>query len=137
MRRVATSQESVVLFESPRRLVSLLEELAAACGPDRRVAVARELTKVHEEIRRGTLPELVEYYSEHSPRGEVSVVVEAAPGLGNEADLGAEAIRLAGDLLRGGMKPSAAAREITSRLNLARNDAYRIVQDLADTTTDE
>ena len=56
--RVSQATESVVLFESPHRLVALLVALAEVCGPDRLVSVARELTKIHEEVRRGTLAEV-------------------------------------------------------------------------------
>jgi 16S rRNA (cytidine1402-2'-O)-methyltransferase len=70
LERVADSAETVILFESPERTGALLEDLAAVCGPERPVAVARELTKVHEEFRRGTLGDLVPYYREQAPRGE-------------------------------------------------------------------
>src|SRR6266702_4517360 len=72
---VATSEWTVVLFEAPLRVTELLEDLAAACGGERRAAVARELTKVFEETRAGTLAQLAGYYAETPPRGEVTVVV--------------------------------------------------------------
>jgi 16S rRNA (cytidine1402-2'-O)-methyltransferase len=130
--RVAGSAETTVLFESPQRLADLLDALADACGPDRPAAVARELTKLHEEIVRGTLQEMIAYYRQHPPKGEVTVVV--APVAESEAksadaDLEVEARGLAARLLAGGMKPSAAAKELTARLDLARNDAYRVVQE--------
>lgn len=132
LERVAASRESVVLFESPQRLVRLLEDLAALAGGGRRVAVARELTKLHEEWFRGTLDAAAAYYGQHPPRGEVSLVVapaqEAAP---DSADLEAEARALARALLDGGGKPSAVAREVATRLALPRNTAYRIVQEAA------
>ena len=135
LERVAASEETVVLFESPNRLVGLLEALAEVCGPDRRVAVARELTKLHEEFVRGTLAEAATYYSEHPPRGEVTVVLEpvSRPGPGKEAaaeDREGEARELAAQLLSGGTKPSQVAKEVARRLDLARNDAYRIVHEL-------
>jgi len=135
--RIASSQESVVLFESPHRLVALLERLAEACGPERRVSVARELTKVYEEFTRGTLAEVAAYYRERPPKGEVTVVVAPAEIPTSTPDLEAEAIRTAGELIRDGMKPSAAAKELSNRLGLARNDAYRIVHDLEGNTNDE
>lgn len=131
LERVAGSRESVVLFESPRRLVRLLEDLSAACGGERRVAVARELTKVFEEWFRGTLSAAAAYYRQHPPRGEVSLVVgpvEDEAGAG-AADVEAEARELAGKLLAEGGKPSSVAREVAGRLALPRNTAYRIVQE--------
>lgn len=130
LERVATSRETAVLFESPKRLVELLEALAEACGPDRLVAVARELTKIHEEVRRGTLAEVAAYYQKNPPLGEITLVV--APAAGHDvAERAEEARSLAQELLEGGMKPSHAAKEVAARLDLARNDAYRIVHDLA------
>src|SRR5256714_5145899 len=72
---VAKSEWTVVLFEAPLRVTELLEDLAAACGGERRAAVARELTKVFEETRAGALTELAGYYAAAPPRGEVTVVV--------------------------------------------------------------
>ena len=137
LERIAVSEETTVLFESPGRLVALLESLSEACGGDRRVAVARELTKVHEEFVRGTLAEAVCYYRERPPKGEVTVVVAPAANDARQEDRVEEARRLAGELLGAGMKPSAAAREVAERLDLARNDAYRIVHDFRGHTTDE
>lgn len=132
LERVAASRDSVVLFESAQRLARLLGDLAAHCGEGRRVAVARELTKLHEEWCRGTLAEALAHFGERPPRGEVTVVVgpaeDEAPGT---ADLEAEARALARTLLEAGTKPSAAARQVASRLALPRNTAYRIVQEIA------
>lgn len=127
--RVAEAEETVVLFESPERLINLLEDLQAACGGDRRVAVGRELTKLHESVVRGTLSEVFRYYQREAPRGEVTVVVEGAPVLPvDEADRDA-ARTLAMALLGEGESPSRAAREVSRRLRLPRNLAYEIVQE--------
>src|SRR6266542_3950809 len=72
---VAQSEWTVVVVEAPLRVTELLHDLAAACGAERPAAVARELTKVFEEARAGTLAQLAGYYAETPPRGEVTVVV--------------------------------------------------------------
>ena len=64
-----------ILYESPYRLAKCLRQLAVVCGYDRPACVARELTKLHEEVRRGTLDELAVYYEEKGVKGEVVVVV--------------------------------------------------------------
>lgn len=128
--RIAEAAETTVLFESPQRLVRLLDDLEARCREGRRVAVARELTKVHEEFVRGTLREVAGYYRERPPKGEVTVVVGPVDPEAAEVDRTAEAVRMAKELVGGGMRPSAAAKEISARLDLARNEAYRIVHDL-------
>jgi 16S rRNA (cytidine1402-2'-O)-methyltransferase len=132
LERVAVSTETVVLFESPQRIVRLLEDLARECGPERAVAVARELTKVHEELRRGSLAEVASHYREDPPRGEVTVVVAPGDSGVSEVDRASrlDAARgLALELAAEGVTPSAAAKEIAYRLDLSRNDAYRIVHD--------
>jgi 16S rRNA (cytidine1402-2'-O)-methyltransferase len=131
LERVASAQETVILFESPQRLVQLLDALAGACGSARRVAVARELTKLHEEVLHGTLAEISTYYRENPPRGEVTLVVEPAPEPDATSDEHLDEARgLAAELLGRGERPSQVAKEVTERLDLARNAAYRIVQDL-------
>ena len=70
---------TVVLYESPHRLAKLLAQLAEVCGAERPAAVARELTKLHEEVRRGTLGELHAWYAaQPKVRGEIAVVVGGA-----------------------------------------------------------
>lgn len=130
--RIVGAEETVVLFESPERLARLLDDLASRCGHERRVAVARELTKLHEEVFRGTLAEAERYYREGA-RGEVTVVVEPTrtprPG---SAEVDREAGRLlARALLDDGARPSRAAREVAKRLGIPRNTAYTLVQEEA------
>ena len=136
LERVADAPETIVLFEAPGRLDRLLGDLEEVCGPDRPVAVARELTKVHEEIRRGTLAEARCYYSGTPPRGEVTLVVgPGATARKNEGSDAAdeEAARALGrSLLADGQRPSRVAREVARRLGIPRNRAYRIVQTLDD-----
>ena len=64
-----------ILYESPMRLVKCLEQLAEACGPERPACVARELTKLHEEIKTDTLAQLLAFYKEKNVKGEIVVVV--------------------------------------------------------------
>ncbi|MFZ0665170.1 MAG: 16S rRNA (cytidine(1402)-2'-O)-methyltransferase [Acidimicrobiales bacterium] len=78
--QMATEERTVLLHESPQRLAATLEELAETCGGDRPVAVARELTKLHEEIWRGTLAEAAKWFSQGAVRGEVVVVVGGSSG---------------------------------------------------------
>lgn len=132
LERIGAADETTVLFESPNRVSALLEALVETCGPERRVAVARELTKLHEEWVRGTLVEAAAYYRERPPKGEVTVVVGPREARATGEERTAEAGRLAGELLAAGMKPSEAARALVERLDLARNQAYRIVHDLSD-----
>lgn len=73
--KIAAEERTVVLYESPHRLVKTLHELATVCGVDRPAAVCRELTKMFEETRKGTLSELAAWYETHAPKGEIVIVV--------------------------------------------------------------
>ena len=74
------SQESrtMVFYESPYRLVKTLQQFSEIFGAERRACVAREISKVHEECVRGTLSELIAHFTEHSPRGEIVIIVSGA-----------------------------------------------------------
>ena len=66
---------TMIFYESPYRLLKLLQQLVEAFGEDRQASVCREISKVHEESRRGTLAELVEHFTQTEPRGEIVVIV--------------------------------------------------------------
>jgi len=76
---VAAERRTVVLYEAPHRLARTLADLAETCGPTRRVALARELTKLHEELWRGSLGAAVERCGEVEPRGEYVLILDGAP----------------------------------------------------------
>lgn len=123
---------TVVIYESPQRLVALLEELAALAGP-RQAAVARELTKLYEEIRTAPLPALVAHYQLHPPLGECTVLLA---GRGererpDEEDLEDTATALAARLLAEGHSRKDVVRQLGEELGLSRNAAYRLVMGLS------
>jgi 16S rRNA (cytidine1402-2'-O)-methyltransferase len=127
--RLASATETTVLFESPERLVHLLEDLLAISEPSRRGVVGRELTKLHEELVRGTLGELRDHFESNPPRGEITLVLEAVSDERESPDVDlAAAAALAEALLEEGVSPSRAAREVAKRLRIPRNRAYGVVQ---------
>ena len=79
LKTLATEPRTMVFYESPYRLVKTLEQFAECFGPDRLCSVAREISKVHEEHRRGTLEEVAAWYREHEPKGEIVIVVAGFP----------------------------------------------------------
>jgi 16S rRNA (cytidine1402-2'-O)-methyltransferase len=131
--RLAAEPWTSVCYEAPLRTVALLDDLATSCGADRPAAVARELTKIHEEIRRGTVGALAQYYREHPPRGEITVVVGGAPRAADGAGAASvspergEARELVAALRAGGGAPGAIAKELARRLGISRHDAYRLL----------
>lgn len=131
--RIAADDRATVLFEAPGRLAATLRDLAAACGADRRVAVCRELTKLHEQVARGTLGELADAVGSGIPaRGEIVVVVSGidaaagspAPVPDPAADLEAARGRVAA-LVAAGTPRSEAARLVASETGLPRRSLYR------------
>lgn len=74
--RLAEQEHTMIIYESPFRLVKTLEQLAEYLGADRRASVSREISKLHEDTRRGTLAELAAYYKENAPKGEIVIIVE-------------------------------------------------------------
>jgi 16S rRNA (cytidine1402-2'-O)-methyltransferase len=119
---LAEATETLVAFESPRRVPGSLAVLAEL-DPDRPVAVCRELTKVHEEVVRGTAAALAARYADAPPRGEVVLVVGGVPeGSGIEDERAAEAVRL---LVDAGAKPREAARVVASLTGASANALYR------------
>lgn len=75
MRELAEEPRTMIFYESPYRLVKTLDQFAEYFGPDRLCSVAREISKVHEEHRRGTLAETAAWYREHEPKGEIVIIV--------------------------------------------------------------
>jgi 16S rRNA (cytidine1402-2'-O)-methyltransferase len=76
---LAGESRTLVFYESPFRLVKTLEQMAGFFGENRRACVCREISKFYEEIKRGTLEDLRDYYTEHPPKGEIVIVVEGSP----------------------------------------------------------
>lgn len=76
---LAKEPRTMIFYESPRRLVKTLEQMGEAFGADRECSVAREISKIHEQHHRGTLAELLEYFSKNEPKGEIVMVVAGAP----------------------------------------------------------
>jgi 16S rRNA (cytidine1402-2'-O)-methyltransferase len=121
---LAGERRTVVLFESARRLRGTLEELREVLG-ERRVAVVRELTKLHEEVLRGPVTGILESLSEREPKGEVVLVIEGAPeeiGPGDDA-LQAEARAL----VEAGSRKRDAAAEVAHRHGVSANRIYRLL----------
>ena len=118
---IAAERRTVVLYEAPHRIERTMADLRAACGDDRRVAVARELTKLYEDVTRGTLGDI----EIASPRGEYVVVVEGARAEPVIADDDAIRAALRSELAAGATKKDAVAA-VSSRLGAPRRTVYAL-----------
>jgi 16S rRNA (cytidine1402-2'-O)-methyltransferase len=125
----ASSEWTVVMFEAPNRVTQLLADLIAVCGPDRRAAVSRELTKVFEETRAGTLQELSEHYAEAPVRGEVTVVLSGT-GKPHVEERPPDPVERARALLDEGLSRKDVADRLAEETGISRNSAYRLVNEL-------
>jgi 16S rRNA (cytidine1402-2'-O)-methyltransferase len=121
---VAADRRTVLLHETAPRLAATLAELADACGSDRKVAVARELTKLHEEVWRGRLGEAATEFAAHPVMGEIVVVLEGAPAPAGADD---DEVRLAlSDRRRAGDTLRDAASAVSADLGLPRRHVYQL-----------
>ena len=125
LEQIARERRTTVLYESPYRLQSCLQDLAEVCGPLRRAVVARELTKLHEEVVRGSLAELCDW-SQGPVKGEVVVVVEGAPEDASEATDG-QLRATAHALVAEGMSRRDAASAAAAAHGVSRRRVYNLM----------
>jgi 16S rRNA (cytidine1402-2'-O)-methyltransferase len=120
LRAMLSAPETIVAFESPRRLAATL----GAIDPERAVAVCRELTKVHEEIVRGTAAELAERYATQAPKGEIVLVVGPSSAAGEGPS--PEAVAAFAELVAAGAKRRVAAQVVAKLTGSSANALYRV-----------
>ncbi|MFI4991468.1 MAG: 16S rRNA (cytidine(1402)-2'-O)-methyltransferase [Solirubrobacterales bacterium] len=120
-RLLIDAEETIVAFESPRRLAATLGTLAGL-DAERPLAVCRELTKLHEEVRRGAAAELAAHYEAEAARGEIVIVIGAAEAGAASREDALDALR---ELVASGARPRAAAGVVARMSGLGANELYR------------
>ena len=122
-------ERTVIFYEAPHKLRMTLGHLQEAFGPERSITLARELTKLHEEVVKTTLGEAVEYYEANNPRGEyVLVMAGASPAETQPAPPTLdEAAQKARELMEGGMSASAAAKQASQNTPFSKSQIYRLL----------
>lgn len=121
---VKDDTHTLIFYEAPHKLLATLTDMRNAFGADRKIALARELTKIHEEVRRTTLGEAVEYYTENNPKGEFVLVIEGAePPAPPEMTL-EEAVDMARQLVEEGMRPTDAAKQVSAQTPFRKSEIY-------------
>lgn len=121
---LAEERRTVVCFEVPHRLRAALADLAGALGDDRQAAVCRELTKLHEDIRRGTLASLVSQFGKEAPRGEITLVIAGARETARWEE--ARVRRALERQSAAGATPTEAARAVSEESGWPRREVYQL-----------
>lgn len=122
---LAGERRTMVFFEAPHRLEAMLRALGQAFGPDRRAAVARELTKLHEEVRRAPLRDLLEWAEAGDVRGEIAVVVAGAPAA--EPARPEDQVGAVNTLVSGGARLKDAVASVADDARISKRELYAAV----------
>ena len=115
---------TMIFYEAPHKLRGTLKDLLTVFGPDRRISLCRELTKLHEEVLRMTLEEACSYYEEQEPRGEYVLVVEGAPESEEEALTEETALAMVQERMDRGMSRKDAVKEVSKLTGFPKNTLY-------------
>ncbi len=123
---LAGERRTVIFYEAPHKLRTTLDDLAAAFGPDRSITLCRELTKLHEEIRKTTIGEAVALYADTEPRGEYVLVMAGAPAPdAADGPTLEQAAEMAAALVRDGQSASAAAKAAAQGTAYSKGEVYK------------
>ena len=137
LRRVASSDCTTVLYEAPHRVVRTVSDLAAACGLERRMAVGRELTKIHEQLWRGTAGEAATWVAATEPRGEWVLVVGAAEPAGADQSSDAAVTAALRARLDEGDDRRRAIATVAAELRRPKREVYQLALGLAPSQPEE
>ena len=117
-------RRTMIFYEAPHKLTATLDDLTAAFGPDRRISLCRELTKLHEEVRRTTLGEAAAWYEANPPRGEFVLVVEGAPETAAAGPTPQDALARVAELREQGLSLRDAVKQAAKETGLPKNELY-------------
>ena len=122
-----SERRTMIFYEAPHKLQNTLKDLTDAFGPERRISLCRELTKLHEQILRMTLGEALAYYTEIDPRGEYVLILEGAAEASVEALTLEDAVSLALERIASGASKKDAVREVSRETGFPKNALYDAV----------
>ncbi|WP_166347517.1 16S rRNA (cytidine(1402)-2'-O)-methyltransferase [Phytoactinopolyspora limicola] len=126
---LSAERRTMVFFESRHRLAGTLDAMAAAFGVDRPAAVCRELTKVHEQVRRGGLGELAGWAEQEGPLGEITIVVGGAPAPSDDGGGLERGLELVRERVAAGSSRRDAVAEVARELGVSRRELYAAAVD--------
>ena len=127
IRTLRDESRTTVFFEAPHRMQSMLEDLIELLDEYRLIVVCREITKLHEEILRGTIREVQEHFQNHEPKGEFTVVLGGVPSQDRWDER--EVLERLRERLNQGISPSQAARQVASESGWTRRAVYRLTME--------
>ena len=127
-----SERRTMIFYEAPHKLQNTLKDLTDAFGPERRISLCRELTKLHEQILRMTLGEALAYYTENDPRGEYVLILEGAAEASVEALTLEDAVSLALERIASGASKKDAVREVSRETGFPKNALYDAVLRMQD-----
>ena len=116
-------RRTLIFYEAPHKLIYTLEDLLDNLG-DRRISLCRELTKIHEEVLRGRISDMLSYYKERTPKGEYVLVVEGAQEAEEKTITIDEAVAVAKQLIDSGIKTSEACKEAAKKTGFSKSEIY-------------
>ncbi len=117
---------TMILYEAPHRLLRTLDDLAASLGKERQIAIAREITKLHEEFWRGSIENAIAYFTAHAPKGEFTLVLEGAEPSEKPVWTEEVILRELQNLIDSGISRSEASRQLAELADLPRRQIYQL-----------
>lgn len=130
LQTLVQEQRTIILYEAPHRLLATLSDLQTVLGAERKLTVARELTKYHEQFWRGTFQTAIAYFTENTPKGEFCIVIAGAPQQ-ERANISEENLRHELKSLMGkGLTRSQASRQLAEETKLPRRQLYQLSLEL-------
>ena len=121
---LAQETRTMIFYEAPHKLQATLEDMAQVFGQERSVSLCRELTKLHEEVRKTTLGEAIAYYQETAPKGEFVLIVAGAPEAAPETADAEDVAAYVQKLMDQGLTRKDAIRQTAQELNIPKNAVY-------------
>ena len=123
---IKSYKRTLIFYEAPHKLINTLEDLLSNLG-DRKISLCRELTKIHEEVLRGRISDMLSYYKDKTPKGEYVLVVEGALEIQEKALTIEDAVIAAKQLIESGVKTSEACKEAAKKTGFSKSEIYAAV----------
>ncbi|MGN0577303.1 MAG: 16S rRNA (cytidine(1402)-2'-O)-methyltransferase [Ruminiclostridium sp.] len=123
---IKSYKRTLIFYEAPHKLINTLEDLLSNLG-DRKISLCRELTKIHEEVLRGRISDMLNYYKDKTPKGEYVLVVEGAQEIQEKALTIEDAVIAAKQLIESGVKTSEACKEAAKKTGFSKSEIYAAV----------